>query len=117
MQIKEIIKKESGLELLLFFSKNFKYFVGHFPQLPVLPGFVQVELALDLAKKYLKTNFDLSNLSNIKKLKFSKIIKPEKDISLRLEFDNASKIINFSYSFEEEIYSSGKFYFKERDDV
>ncbi|MFT5703577.1 MAG: 3-hydroxymyristoyl/3-hydroxydecanoyl-(acyl carrier protein) dehydratase [Rickettsiales bacterium] len=91
--IKKTQEEEGKIELILSFPKNAIYFQGHFPQIKILPGFAQVHFAMHFAQKYWLLK---SDLSNIKKLRFTKIITPNTDISLVLE-NHLPKKITFKY--------------------
>lgn len=108
-EVKKIEKKDELVEILLYFPDTSPYFKGHFPDLPVLPGFVQIDFAINLAKKHFGIN---QIVTNIKRMKFTKIISPNQDITLKLEYDSAGKTLDFQYHNNNSIYSSGKFYFK-----
>jgi len=104
--VKNAKLEDNKVELLLSFSKDAVYFQGHFPEMPILPGFVQVHFAREFAKQYLKSDRELTN---IKRLKFTKIISPEVDIILILEKIGDDKI-SFKYMDAQRSCSSGEFH-------
>ena len=105
--IKDCKKSDNSVNLLLHFSKNAEYFQGHFPQMAVLPGFVQVHFALTFAKEYLAVD---QVILAIKKLRFTKIISPNSDINLTIEIISLKKI-TFKYFTKETNHSSGEIHF------
>ncbi len=105
--IKNAKEQSDKVELLLSFPKNAQYFQGHFPQIAILPGFVQVHFAMFFAKKYWSFT---SDITHIKKLRFSKIITPETDVSLFIEYFSSQKIA-FKYFLADTAHSSGEIYF------
>lgn len=105
--IKDIKKSDNAIEMLLSFSKNAEYFQGHFPLMPVLPGFVQVHFAAFFAKEHFLINKDITN---IKRLRFTKIISPNKDIFLTIQLNSPQKI-TFKYFTKKDDHSSGEIHF------
>ncbi|SHN61862.1 3-hydroxyacyl-ACP dehydratase FabZ family protein [Desulfovibrio litoralis] len=59
------------------FQEDSPYFDGHFPDNPVLPGVVQVMLAVYVAS--VDTNL---KLTNIKRCKFMRMIRPKEEIKV-----------------------------------
>jgi 3-hydroxymyristoyl/3-hydroxydecanoyl-(acyl carrier protein) dehydratase len=110
--VKNIDKQDNRIELVLCFPKEAIYFQGHFPETPILPGFVQIYYAMFFAKKYWPIS---DNLNNIKKMKFTKIISPDFDVSLVLEKISDDKIA-FKYKDDTRIYSSGEFHLGEKNE-
>ncbi len=105
--VKNTKKQSDKVEFLLSFPKSALYFQGHFPQIAILPGFTQVHFAMFFAKKYWSFTDDLTH---IKKLRFSKIITPETDISLTIEYFSPQKI-TFRYFLADATHSSGEIHF------
>ncbi|MDR1952786.1 MAG: hypothetical protein LBQ37_04685 [Elusimicrobiota bacterium] len=71
-----------------FIDKNFPAFNGHFPSFPILPGIVQVEMALFCIKKIL--NNENANIQEIRKIKFIKPIFPQTEVFVEI-IQNDSK--------------------------
>ena len=88
----------------LIFPKNSNFFEGHFPQMPILPGVVQ----LFFAKEFIKDVFHLDFVpQKVKKVKFSSIIKP--DMKVRLTLCKTDKSVEYKFTKDEVIFSSGTF--------
>ena len=88
----------------LIFPKNSNFFEGHFPQMPILPGVVQ----LFFAKEFIKDVFHLDFVSQkVKKVKFSSIIRP--DMKVRLTLCKTDKSVDYKFTKDEVIFSSGTF--------
>lgn len=109
---------ENETELDLIFSKEAEYFQGHFPEVAILPGVLQVHFAVLFSRKY----FALStNLLCIKKLRFAHIICPEENVKLRIKFFKERQKVFFQYSQELNNgicnNSSGELYFGEEENV
>lgn len=63
-------KLDKGIEILLA-TKEHPVFSAHFPTFPILPGFLQIDIAQEL--------FNIK-IKKIKKAKFLSIIKPKDQI-------------------------------------
>ena len=70
------------LEARATFPENFPGFDGHFPGHPILPGFAQIQLALDILHRAFPS---LGNLLEIPSAKFSRPIHPNEPITLTLQ--------------------------------
>ena len=91
-------------DLDLIFPKNSNFFEGHFPQMPILPGVVQ----LFFAKEFIKDVFHFDFVpQKVKKVKFSSIIKP--DMKVRLTLCKTDKSVEYKFTKDEVIFSSGTF--------
>lgn len=99
-------RKQKGnvAELGLIFRRNSNFFKGHFPIMPVLPGVVQLFYANYFAKKIFKTEIPVLEA---KRIKFSRIIKADEQILLKLEKKELS--IEYTYLSDDNICSSGIF--------
>ena len=69
------------------------YFIGHFPGFPILPAVAQVEIVVRFAQRYFGSAVALSQL---KRVKFSSLIKPYMQMLLKLE--KKDKVISFKIS-------------------
>ncbi len=118
---KELIQKIFGLNLSMPFVLNMKttsnvteikltflqhsnFFKGHFPNLPILAGVVQLYFAHFFAENCFKNKI---SQNKIKKVKFSKIIKPNEIVNLTLTNNPLS--VDYRYTDGENIFSSGTF--------
>lgn len=86
----------------LIFPKNSNFFEGHFNNFPILPGVVQLYYANYFAKDAF--GCDIST-EVVKKIKFSKIIKPDEKVCLH--FSNIGKNINYTYIKDDMLCSTG----------
>ncbi|RXK05721.1 hypothetical protein [Halarcobacter bivalviorum] len=73
-------KTDSSIDILLA-DENHPVFAAHFPKLPILPSFLQLEIASEI--------FDIK-ITEIKKAKFIKTIIPQNKITFK---KNNNKII------------------------
>ena len=81
----EIVRILERSETRLRFDGTEKFFQGHFPEAPVLPGVVQLGLAVEEARK---VGGFAAPLSEVKKMKFVQVIEPGQDILLRVAKKN-----------------------------
>ena len=94
----------SGAEIELLFKRNSNFLRGHFDITPILPGVVQ----LYYAKFFAEDVFGIELPHNeVKKVKFSNIMKPEHKVVLKLT--NRDKSVEFTYLSDDKIFSSGIF--------
>lgn len=92
----------SECEIKLKFRKTSNFLNGHFDMMPIVPGVVQLFYAKELAIDC----FHLTDLkSELRKVKFSNIISPDEEITLKLT--NKEKSVNITYMSDDKIYSSG----------
>lgn len=106
-RLPEILAERSGdahVELDLRVPADLEYFAGHFPGAPVLPGVVQLDWCMRLARGRLALTGGFRGLQQIK---FLAPIEPEARITLRLEL-NGTKL-NFGFFAKDKKHSSGTF--------
>ncbi len=91
-------------EFELCFLNNSSFFKGHFEGMPILPGVVQLYYVCFFVNQAF--NIDCRR-GQIRKIKFSNIIRPGETVKLTLVRENNG--INFQYKNDTCIYSSGIF--------
>jgi 3-hydroxymyristoyl/3-hydroxydecanoyl-(acyl carrier protein) dehydratase len=96
----------NATELDLFVPRTSAFFPDHFPRLGVLPGVVQVDWAVRLAREHLGLTGTFKGLRN---LKFVNPVLPDTAVTLTLE--SADGALSFAYRTGERAYSSGKVLF------
>ncbi|MDR0502313.1 MAG: AMP-binding protein [Treponema sp.] len=90
---KLIEKNDNSVTLEFIIPGTSPYFTGHFPDFPILPAVAQIELVMRFSARYFGTKI---SLSQIKRVKFSNLVRPFTAMRLRLE--NNSNIISFNLS-------------------
>lgn len=86
---------------------DLEYLQGHFPEQPVVPGVVQVHWAIERATDHFGA---LGAFKGIEALKFHRIIEPDTNLKLELEFSDGK--LRFSYSSEFGRHSQGRILFE-----
>ena len=103
-EIRSVSTSADAARLELTVPSDLRFFPGHFPGLPILPGVVQLQWALTCATRYLGVS---SAVERITALKFSRIVQPGAQVALVLERMPAG----FGFRFESDAgtCSSGRF--------
>jgi 3-hydroxymyristoyl/3-hydroxydecanoyl-(acyl carrier protein) dehydratase len=91
------------LELRL--SRELLYFEGHFPGAAILPAVVQIDWAMHYAREHLAL---LGTFTGMDRLKFSRVLLPQDEPELRLEYQPEKRRLEFSYVTELGRHSSGQ---------
>ena len=87
----------------MFFDRDARYFEGHFPGIPVLPGVVQLGMARHFAELFLRRPVVLRT---VKKIKFTHVITPGAQVRLTLEKAGENELA-YKYTKGEHVCSSG----------
>lgn len=88
-------------------------FDGHFPTIPILPGVVQVDWAVDLARTHLRVG---GRFKGITATKFRRLVRPGMTLVLALEHRPESGELRFEYSLGDALVSIGRVLFRDADD-
>ncbi len=103
--LKKLSVEGSVLSAVLFMPKELLYFDGHFDEIPILPGVVQVHWAINLACEHLGVNADFSSIDH---LKFMRVIQPCDTVTLNIYYDEDKNVIEFTYKSGDVKHSVGK---------
>jgi acyl-coenzyme A synthetase/AMP-(fatty) acid ligase/3-hydroxymyristoyl/3-hydroxydecanoyl-(acyl carrier protein) dehydratase len=98
----------AAVTLDLHVPRQLLHFAGHFPGLPILPGVVQVDWALRLARRHFAWDACLPRFSALEKLKFHSPVLPDARLQLQLHWDAASGRIDFLYLTPQRKHASGR---------
>ncbi|RJX30796.1 MAG: AMP-dependent synthetase [Oxalobacter sp.] len=102
--------KEHAVRLSLHIPRDLAHFKGHFPELPILPGVVQVDWAVHYGRQYLNI---AGHFKAVEHLRFQSIILPETILDLLLEFTPSRNTLDFSMANAQRKFSSGRIVFSE----
>jgi len=97
-------KTETKVILEFSVPKTCDYFDGHFPGFPILPAVAQVDIIMRYASDFFKIGV---GLSEIKRIKFTGLIRP--DMPLVLNLEKKENIISFAMNSPDgkTVYSAG----------
>lgn len=101
---------EHSAILTLYVPKTIAWFKGHFPDQPVLPGVVQIDWAIKVAKAVFSSQ--VAPFSQITNLKFKSVVLPETEVRLELTLDPIKNSVAFHFVNPEESFSTGTIKFK-----
>jgi 3-hydroxymyristoyl/3-hydroxydecanoyl-(acyl carrier protein) dehydratases len=99
-----------SVTLTLKIPANLTYFAGHFDQIPIVPGVVQLQWAVHYAHQYLGLN---RHFHQMEAVKFKELLMPDQPLELHLHFNDQAGKLDFCYRSETAEYSSGRLYFHE----
>ena len=108
--IKSIQTDDNEAKLTLFIPASLKWFDGHFPDYPVLPGVVQLNWAMQLARQHLLPDEVTSRQF---KVKFRNVVQPGATIDLHLTWRSEAHQLRFEYSGSAGVHSSGEYVMEE----
>ena len=101
----ETVSVADGRALVRFTLRpDLRWFQGHFPQVPVLPGVAQVHIAARLAEEIWAVQ---PGRFQINRMKFRKIMQPGETIDLTLSYDFGEAKLTFAYERGGEAVSGG----------
>lgn len=93
-----------GVRLELKIPVDLVYFTGHFRDVPLLPGVVQISWAIELGRTHIPFSGAFRALSAIK---FTRVIQPGATVTLILEYDAAKGQLDFAYELDGRVCSDG----------
>jgi 3-hydroxymyristoyl/3-hydroxydecanoyl-(acyl carrier protein) dehydratase len=103
-EIIEIRQDERQAAIRLALPRDAEVFRGHFPDMPVLPGVVQIDWVMRLADRCFRLHEPVASDFRVK---FSRVIGPEVQLILNLNLDPAKGRLSFEYRSGEQVMSSG----------
>lgn len=96
---------EESIQLQLRIPDDLRFCDGHFSDMPIVPGFVQISWVLRFASKYLCS---AEVLSSIDRVKFQRVIQPGAECSLSIARKIGSNRLDYRFFDSEQVYSSGR---------
>jgi 3-hydroxymyristoyl/3-hydroxydecanoyl-(acyl carrier protein) dehydratase len=104
-QVRKKQRQGDSLSLLLWLDPALPWFAGHFPGAPLLPGVVQVHLAIYFAVHELGLDGEFAGMEMVK---FQRPIRPGGEVWLQLEWQAEARRLVFSYLQDGEVAGSGR---------
>ena len=107
----EVLDCETAAEsvvLVLRIPERLAYFVGHFDQIAIVPGVVQIHWAIHYAKQYLGL---VRVFSHMEVIKFRELLLAGQQVGLHLRYTDKVRRLEFVYRSETAEYGSGRIYF------
>jgi len=84
-------------------------FDGHFPTIPILPGVVQVDWAVNIAREHLPVD---GQFNGITATKFRRLVRPGMELALTLELRPEPGELRFEYLLGDAMASTGRVSFR-----
>lgn len=97
-------QSEERLVIAMELQPDMPYFAGHFDELPVLAGVVQIGWAVDLAQRHFGKTFLHRGLHSVK---FQQLVRPPVQLTLTLQWLPERELLKFTYSNKRGRCSSG----------
>jgi 3-hydroxymyristoyl/3-hydroxydecanoyl-(acyl carrier protein) dehydratase len=74
------------------------WFIGHFPNDPIVPGIALISLVVDAVKYYEEKRDNPIRISGVKRVRFKKALRPDDLLSITINQENKGQ--NLVYSFK-----------------
>ncbi|NOS89338.1 MAG: AMP-binding protein [Methylococcaceae bacterium] len=104
-QLQYLNQGDDGVELCLRVQADLRYFNGHFPEYPILPGVAQLAWVQSYGKLFFPI---IQPFTRMEAVKFKKIIHPGDTLTLKLNWNADSGKLYFDYSSSADAHSSGR---------
>lgn len=103
---KIINKNEDSCLLEFTIPANCDFFDGHFPEIKLVPAVAQIDMVINLAKKYFNT---ASYIVSAKRVKFTSPVRPDSTVHLSIKYNSEKESITYKLTTQDEAkaYSSG----------
>lgn len=102
------LREPAAAELVLPVAADLAGFEGHFPDAPVLPGVVM----LDWVAGFAREAFGLRGACRrMEALKFQHIVTPGRVLSLRMDWRDAARVLEFRITSAQAVHASGRLRF------
>jgi acyl-coenzyme A synthetase/AMP-(fatty) acid ligase len=111
-QVRLLERDPSRVTLEVIAPADLLYFDGHFTQMAILPGVVQLDWAISYGRQY----FELApRFKAVHALKFQQLIRADMPVTLELLFDANKGSLSFRYFSAAQQHSSGRILFSSAD--
>lgn len=109
VDIKILSIQENTIEAQINISDDLPYFKGHFEDLAILPGIIQVLWAERISRQH----FNITGFSSgMQKIKFKSVVFPGASLRLILKIVDDGSRIHFTYYSDEKIHAEGYLMFE-----
>jgi 3-hydroxymyristoyl/3-hydroxydecanoyl-(acyl carrier protein) dehydratase len=108
-EIEALERSNDRLSLRFTVSPTLPYFEGHFAEVSVLPGVVQVGWAIEFARIHIPFSARFRSLAAVK---FTRVIQPHASVALDLVANAARHELSFEYRCGDAACSSGRILFQ-----
>lgn len=95
--------------LELYVSSHLAVFDGHFRDIPILAGVVQIDWAMLFGRKYLGIT---ATLDRMEAVKFQHVYQPGELLTVQLQWNAERRLLSFRYDSGSVAHSSGRIFFK-----
>lgn len=119
---------DQQVDLELLIPQDLAFFEGHFEQMAIVPGVIQIHWAVYYARQYLMQNHhtdprhgssdvsdthtSLGGFYQMQAIKFKSLLLPNAAIHLELRLTDDNNKLYFRYYSSDQEFSSGRLYFK-----
>ncbi len=103
--VRAVLAEPGQLVLLLDVPADLPCFLGHYPDLPILPGVVQIDWVMQLAVRHLQCGQPSATDFRIK---FKRLIAPCAPLALTLRHDKVRHRLEFVYRLGDLVASEGR---------
>lgn len=95
--------------LELYVSPHLAVFDGHFRDIPILAGVVQLDWAMLFSRKYLGIT---ATIDRMEAVKFQRVYQPGELLTVQLQWNAERRLLSFRYDSGSVAHSSGRIFFK-----
>lgn len=112
-KINNLTSNETEVIACIKLNPNHKVYKGHFPNQPVVPGVIQLQIVKEILENHLSKNLFMSNITQVKYLvPITPVEVPELHISITYKNDDDGILkSNVFISFDEIIYTKARIIF------
>jgi 3-hydroxymyristoyl/3-hydroxydecanoyl-(acyl carrier protein) dehydratase len=104
-EIHKLVVEGNKASFVVHLSEDLFYFQGHFPDMEILPGVVQIHWAVTWGRQFLDAGEHFSCMDQVK---FHKPVMPGDTLTVSLEWSEETALLAFRYSLGDMVVSSGR---------
>ena len=103
--VEEIERTTSEVRYRLVFPESSRFFAGHFPGNPILPGVAQVQVCIELLASSLDRPVHLTNLESVR---YRKPVTPGMKCELTVQLPDEDSRVEFRYDGPDGLIADGR---------